>query len=87
ALKVYAPRAGIFGDEYIQEKLETNGGWNFPAPDEEWIRGYDAELLDFVECFQEGREPVSNLTLAEDTMRVIYAGYVSAEEGRRVAIP
>ena len=86
-LKVYAPRAGIFGDEYIQEKLETDGGWNFPAPDEEWIRGYDAELLDFVECFQEDREPVSNLALAEDTMRVIYAGYVSAEEGRRIALP
>lgn len=85
-LKIYAPEHGIFGDEYIQEKLETNGGWNFPAPDEEWIRGYDGELQDFIDCFREKREPESNLTLAEDTMKVIYAGYVSAEEGRRVSL-
>ena len=85
-LKIYSPEQGIFGNEYIQEKLETNGGWNFPAPDEEWIRGYDGELQDFIDCFREQREPESNLALAEDTMRVIYAGYVSAEEGRRVTL-
>jgi predicted dehydrogenase len=85
-LKIYAPRAGIFGDEYIQEKLETNGGWNFPAPDEEWIRGYNGELTDFIDAFLTKREPESGLTLAEDTMKVIYAGYVSAEEGRRINI-
>ncbi len=34
SIQIYAPREGIFKDEYIQEKLETNGGWNFPAADE-----------------------------------------------------
>ena len=86
-LKVYAPRQGIFAGEYIQEKLETDGGWNFPAPDEDWVRGYDAELSDFIECFRTGREPESGLALAEDTVKVIYAAYVSAEEGRRVRVP
>jgi predicted dehydrogenase len=85
-LEVYAPREGIFGDEYIQEKLETNAGWNFPSPDEEWVRGYDGELMDFVDCFREGRTPVSDLALAEDTTRVIYSAYVSADEGRRVTL-
>lgn len=85
-LMIYAPKEGIFKDEYIQEKLETNGGWNFPAPDEEWIRGYDAELTDFIDCILEQKEPLSGLTLAEDTMKVIYSAYVSAEEGRRVAL-
>jgi predicted dehydrogenase len=85
-LQIYAPRAGIFKDEYIQEKLETNGGWSFPAADEEWIRGYDTELKDFVDSIREKREPLSGLLLAEDTMRVIYSAYVSAEEGRRVEI-
>jgi predicted dehydrogenase len=85
-LEIYAPREGIFKDEYIQEKLETNAGWNFPAPDEEWIRGYDGEFTDFIDCFREGNRPVSDLMLAEDTMRVIYSSYVSAEEGRRVTL-
>ncbi len=85
-LEIYAPKEGIFKDEYIQEKLETNAGWNFPSPDEEWIRGYDGELTDFIDCFREKRKPVSDLTLAEDTMRVIYSAYVSAEEGRRVTL-
>lgn len=86
-LKVYAPRPGIFAGEYIQEKLETDGGWNFPAPDEDWVRGYDAELTDFIDCFRSGREPESGLALAEDTVRVIYAAYLSAEEGIRVDLP
>jgi len=83
-LRSYAPREGIFKDEYILEKLETNGGWSFPAADEEWIRGYDAELEDFIDSIREQKEPLSGLLLAEDTMRVIYSAYVSAEEGRRV---
>jgi predicted dehydrogenase len=86
-LKIYAPRPGLFSGEYIQEKLETDGGWNFPAPDEDWVRGYDAELADFIECFRTGREPESGLELAEDTVRVIYAAYLSAEEGIRVDLP
>lgn len=85
-LQIYAPREGIFKDEYIQEKLETDGGWNFPAADEEWIRGYDAELEDFIDSIREQREPLSGLLLAEDTMRVIYSAYVSAEEGKRIEI-
>jgi predicted dehydrogenase len=85
-LEIYAPKEGIFKDEYIQEKLETNAGWNFPSPDEEWIRGYGSELTDFIDCFRENKEPVSGLMLAEDTIRVIYSAYVSAEEGRRVAV-
>jgi predicted dehydrogenase len=85
-LEIYAPKEGIFKDEYIQEKLETNAGWNFPSPDEEWIRGYDGELMDFIDCFRENKKPMSDLMLAEDTIRVIYSAYVSAEEGRRVTV-
>jgi hypothetical protein len=33
---------------------------------------------------REHREPLSGLLLAHETVEVIYAGYVSAEEGRRV---
>jgi predicted dehydrogenase len=84
SLQVYAPDGAIWGDEYITEKVETTGGWQFPSPDEDWMRGYPQEMEDFVDAVREGREPLSGLLLAHETVEVIYAGYVSAEEGRRV---
>ncbi|MBM4312996.1 MAG: Gfo/Idh/MocA family oxidoreductase [Deltaproteobacteria bacterium] len=82
----YAPAPHIFGDEYIAEKLETKAGWNFASPDEDWVRGYPQELEDFADCLRAGREPVSGLDLAIDTVKAIYAGYLSAEKGMRVEL-
>jgi predicted dehydrogenase len=81
---VYAPDGKIWGDEYITEKVETKAGWQFPSPDEDWMRGYPQEMEDFVDAVREGREPVSGALLAHETVEVIYAAYVSAQEGRRV---
>jgi predicted dehydrogenase len=86
SLQVYAPDGKIWGDEYITEKVETKGGWQFPSPDEDWMRGYPQEMEDFVDAVREGREPLSSLRLAHETVEVIYAGYVSAQEGRRVEL-
>jgi predicted dehydrogenase len=84
SLQVYAPDGQIWGDEYITEKVETKGGWQFPSPDEDWMRGYPQEMEDFVDAVREGREPLSGALLAHETVEVIYAAYVSAHEGRRV---
>lgn len=86
SLQIYAPDGAIWGDEYITEKVETHAGWQFPSPDEDWMRGYPQEMEDFVDAVREGREPLSGLLLAHETVEVIYAGYVSAEEGRRVEL-
>jgi predicted dehydrogenase len=86
SLQVYAPDGQIWGDEYITEKVETKGGWQFPSPDEDWMRGYPQEMEDFVDAVREGREPLAGLLLAHETVEVIYAGYVSAQEGRRVEL-
>jgi predicted dehydrogenase len=43
-------------------------------------------MEDFVDAVHEGREPLSGLLLAHETVEVIYAGYVSAQEGRRVEL-
>jgi predicted dehydrogenase len=82
----YAPAPHIFGEEYIAEKLETKAGWNFASPDEDWVRGYPQELEDFVDCLLTGREPVSGLELALETVEAIYAAYLAAEKGRRVEL-
>jgi predicted dehydrogenase len=82
----YAPAPHIFGEEYIAEKLETKAGWNFASPDEDWVRGYPQELEDFVDSLLTGREPISGLDLAVETVKAIYAAYLSAEEGMRIAM-
>jgi len=69
----YAPEAQIFEAEYISEKIETKGGWTFPSPDEDWHQGYPQEVADFA-------------FLGREVTIVLYAAYVSAEEGRRVDI-
>jgi predicted dehydrogenase len=84
---VYGPDEDAFGDEYIAEKLSTRAGWNFASPDEHWASGYQQEIQHFAECVAHDREPMSGWMLARDVVAVIYAAYVSAEEGRRVEVP
>lgn len=86
AVEIYAPEPHIFGDEYIAERLETKAGWNYPSPDDNWMRGYAQEMEDFVDAVLFDREPASGMDLAKDTVEMIYAAYVSAEEGRRVEL-
>jgi len=69
---------------YITEKVDRKTGWQYVCLEEEWTRGYLQEIQDFMECAATGREPLSNLALAQETIRVNYAGYWAADEGRRV---
>jgi len=71
-------------DVTISEMLPQKLGWNKAFVSDEVIRGYTGELQDFVECIAYDREPLSDFQLAYDTMKIIYAAYVSSEEGRRV---
>ncbi len=83
-LEVYAPEPHIFGDEYIAEKLETKAGWNFPSPDDDWMKGFTPEMEDFIDALLLDREPISGIDLARDVVEAIYAAYASAEEGKRI---
>lgn len=86
SMLTYAPEHRILEGEYIAEKVETSAGWQFVSPDEDWMRGYPQEMEDFVDAIDGNREPLSGPQLAFDTVDVVYAGYVSAEEGRRVKL-
>lgn len=86
AVAAYAPEAAVWGDAYITEKVETKAGWQFPSPEEDWMRGYPQELEDFVDAIREGRPPLSGAELAREVVEVIYAGYLSAATGRRVEL-
>jgi predicted dehydrogenase len=71
---------------YITEKVDRKTGWQYVCLEEEWTRGYLQEIQDFMECVATGRQPLSGLALAFETTKVNYAGYWSADEGRRVAL-
>ena len=73
-------------DVYFNEKQETKAGLSFPNPHEEWLLGYPHEIQDFMEAIAFDRQPLTGLELAKQVVEVLYAGYVSLEEGRKVSI-
>ena len=73
-------------DVYFNEKQETKAGLSFPNPHEEWLLGYPHEIQDFMEAIAFDRQPLTGLELAKQVVEVLYAGYVSMEEGRKVSL-
>jgi predicted dehydrogenase len=71
---------------YITEKVDRKTGWQLICLEEEWTRGYLQEIQDFMECAAFGRQPRAHLALAYETIKVSYAAYWSAEEGRRIML-
>lgn len=71
-------------DVYISEMLPSKLGWNKVFIADEVLRGYTAQLQDFIECVSMNRKPLSGIDLAYDSIKIIYAAYWSAEEGRRI---
>ncbi len=79
----YLDEEGI-EDLQLAEMLPSKLGWNSAFISDEVIRGYTDQLQNFMECVACGQEPESDFKLAYDSLKVIYAAYLSAEEGRRV---
>ena len=69
---------------YFTEKVDRKTGWQFICLEEEWTRGYLQEIQDFMECVASGRQPRADLALARETIKIQYAAYWSADEGRRI---
>jgi len=84
--QAYAPAPSVFNDIPLKEKLETSAGWSFPIVDRDRVLGYQQEMQDFAEAVAYGRPPISGMDLAQESMRVVYALYVSAESGRRIRV-
>lgn len=88
AVSTYNPRDEQLKDVYVVEKIGTKQGWSHPAPDEDWMTGYPQEIQDFMECVSDNRPPKCGAALAQDTVAVMYASYLSAERrGAEVEVP
>lgn len=86
-MKAFAPNAAVWGDAYLMEKVDHKGGWSYPSVDEHWLLGYPQEISDFVTAIREDRQPLSTAELGRAVVQVIYAGYLSAEQGKRITLP
>lgn len=71
-------------DVYLAEMLPAKLGWNKAFVSDEVIRGYMGEMQDFMETVAFDRVPTSGFDIAYETTKILYAAYLSAEEGRRV---
>jgi predicted dehydrogenase len=85
-VRAYAPNGEVFGDAYLQEKLDTGAGWSTPLPDEDWSSGQLAMCQAFADALQRGEPAEADGELGLDVIRVVYAAYASAAEGRRITL-
>ncbi len=83
-MSTFFPDEERLDDVYISEMLPHKTGWNNPFLEDEIIRGYCDEMRDFIECVYFDREPKSGFDLAYDSIKIIYAAYLSAEIGKAV---
>ncbi len=71
-------------DVYISENLRCKTGWNSVFVAEETLRGYTGELQAFAQNAVNNEKPESGIDIAIETTKIMYAAYLSAEEGHRV---
>ncbi len=83
AMLAYAPSEHYFKDIYLVEKTETKQGWSFPAPDEDLLTGYPAEMQAFYHSAAYGIPVESDSNLAAEAVSTIFSAYLSAQEGGR----
>jgi len=50
------------------------------------LRGYSNQFQDFINSAVYDKEPISNFEIAFEVTKIIYAAYISSEEGKRVYI-
>ena len=72
-------------DIEISQFMKHKTGWNQAWVNDEFIRGYTGELQNFMDAVAYDLGPDSGFSLAYDTVRIVYAAYQSAEEGRRIS--
>ena len=85
SLVSYAANDETLKDIYVTGNVETKRGYQYVMLEEEWFRGQIQEFQDFMECVALGREPRANSDIACETAQLMYAAYLSAEEGRKLS--
>lgn len=83
-LEAYFSDSKGLEDTEVLEKSDGNIGYQRADVSAEFIRGYDAEIQDFMECIKYDREPICDFDIAKVSSELVYLGYLSAEQNRRI---
>ena len=83
-METYFPDDNGLENISLSEMLPVKTGWNHPFVVDDIIRGYTAQMQDFCEAVAFDRDAKSGFRLAYDATLAMYAGYASAETGRRI---
>jgi predicted dehydrogenase len=75
------------GYGYAGEKAPSTKGWSYPVYDELYNYGLPQELSHFARCVRGKEQPITTGEDGRAVLEVLLAGYASAGEGRKVALP
>src|ERR1700693_2440132 len=75
------------GYGYAVGKAPTTKGWSYPVFEELWNYGTPQELNHFARCVRGKETPKIAGEDGLAIMHALYAGYASAGEGRKIALP
>jgi myo-inositol 2-dehydrogenase/D-chiro-inositol 1-dehydrogenase len=75
------------GYGYAVEKAPTTKGWSYPVFEELWNYGTPQELHHFARCVRGKELPKITGEDGLTILRAMIAGYASAGEGRKIALP
>ena len=75
------------GYGYAVEKADTTKGWTFTTFEETWNYGFPQEMQHFVNCVAGKEAPIETGEDGREVLKIIYAAYQSAGEGRKIEWP
>ena len=72
------------GYGYAVEKAPSTKGWSYPVFEELWNYGFPQEMAHFARCVRGKEDPKATGEDGLAVMKVLYAAYASAGEGRKI---
>ena len=81
------PTYSEYGYGYAVEKAPTTQGWTWPVYEELWNYGFPQEMHHFARCVRGKEQPQATGEDGRIVQEVLYAGYKSAGEGRKIELP
>jgi len=75
------------GYSHATEKAPRTKGWSWTSYEEAWSYGFPQEMAHFVECIEQGKQPMLTGEDGRAVLEVICAAYQSARTGHRVTLP
>jgi myo-inositol 2-dehydrogenase/D-chiro-inositol 1-dehydrogenase len=81
------PTYSEYGYGYAVEKAPSTKGWTWPVFDELYNYGFPQEMQHFARCVRGREEPQATGEDGRVVQEVLYAGYKSAGQGRKIELP